>query len=182
MERNACHRDRRARRLPACGQGDVEQRGGFLGIVVEQLIEVAHAVEHQLVWMLALESPILLHHRRMGGKVGVGLGHRLACGSLSGGEGYRMTVRSDRPEPGWRGKAGKVNTGRAARQVTTWDSLSGVQVSFVGPGTEGVDKRTGAVGNSGLSTGCRCASGLVYAGPATPSITQSCRPLGALSR
>ncbi len=85
MERNACHRDRRARRLPACGQGDVEQRGGFLGIVVEQLIEVAHAVEHQLVRMLALESPILLHHRRMGGKVGVGLGHRLACGSLSGG-------------------------------------------------------------------------------------------------
>jgi len=82
VERNAGHGYRRARRLTARSQGDVEQRSGLLGIVVEQLIEVAHAVEHQLIRMLALELPVLLHHGRMGGEVGVGFGHRLRRGSL----------------------------------------------------------------------------------------------------
>ncbi len=86
--------------------------------------------------MDAVQAAILqalapMHHRRMGGKVSVGLGHRLACGSLSGGEGYRMTVRSDHPQPGSRGKAGKVNTGRAARQVRarTGSRLVGCRLS-----------------------------------------------------
>lgn len=61
----------------------------------------------------------------------LGLVIGLRCGSLSGGEGYRMTVRSDRPQPGSRGKAGKVNTGRAARQVRarTGSRLVGCRLS-----------------------------------------------------
>ncbi len=49
---HAGHRDRRAGRSAAAGQRDVEQRGGALRVVVEQLVEVAHAVEQQLVRVL----------------------------------------------------------------------------------------------------------------------------------
>ena len=42
---HAGHRNRRARRLSARGQRDVEQRRGALRVVEEELVEVAHAVE-----------------------------------------------------------------------------------------------------------------------------------------
>ncbi|MNN24942.1 hypothetical protein D3C81_1383940 [compost metagenome] len=71
MERDAGHRDRLPCRLAAGGERDVQQSGGFLGIGVEQLVEVAHTVEQQLVGMLLLDAEVLLHHRRVGGKIAV---------------------------------------------------------------------------------------------------------------
>ena len=35
----------------------------FLGVVVEQLVEIPHPVEHQDVGVLALDAQVLLHHR-----------------------------------------------------------------------------------------------------------------------
>ena len=67
--RHARHRDRRAGGLAARGERDVEQARGALGVVVEELVEVAHPVEHELVRMLGLDAEVLLHHRRVRGRV-----------------------------------------------------------------------------------------------------------------
>ena len=64
VERDPGHRDRRSRRLSARGQRDVEQRRGAARIVVEELVEIAHPVEQQLVRVLRLGAEVLLHHRR----------------------------------------------------------------------------------------------------------------------
>ncbi|MCY1433951.1 hypothetical protein D9M71_499930 [compost metagenome] len=69
MEGDTAHGNRLARRLAAGGQGDVEEFGGFLRIFVEDLVEVAHAVEHQLVRVLVFQLPVLLHHRGVCGKI-----------------------------------------------------------------------------------------------------------------
>ncbi len=69
MKGYAGHRDRLAGRLPARRQGDIQELGGFLRVLVEQLVEVTHAVEHQLIGMLALELPVLLHHGGVLGEV-----------------------------------------------------------------------------------------------------------------
>ena len=55
-----------AGRLAACGQRNVEQARGAFGVLVEQLVEIAHAEEQQLVFMLRLVAQPLLHHRGMG--------------------------------------------------------------------------------------------------------------------
>ncbi len=52
-----------ARGLAARGEREVEQLRGALGIPVEHLVEVAHAIEEQHVGMLALQGQVLLHHR-----------------------------------------------------------------------------------------------------------------------
>jgi hypothetical protein len=52
MEGHARHADRPAARLAARGERDVEQARGLLGVVEEELVEVAHAVEEQGVRML----------------------------------------------------------------------------------------------------------------------------------
>ena len=61
--RNPTHRNRLPRRLPARGQGDVQQLGGLLRVFIEDLVEVAHAIEHQLIRVLVFQAPVLLHHR-----------------------------------------------------------------------------------------------------------------------
>ena len=65
MERHARHRDRLAGGLAARGERDVEQRGGATSVLVEQLVEIAHAVEQQRVRVLRLDAQVLLHHRRV---------------------------------------------------------------------------------------------------------------------
>ncbi|CAI8957369.1 hypothetical protein EMIT0P43_60192 [Pseudomonas jessenii] len=77
MVRNPAHRNRLASRLPAGRQGDVQQLGGLLRVFIEDLVEVAHAVEHQLVRVLVFQAPVLLHHRGVGGQVGDGFIHRI---------------------------------------------------------------------------------------------------------
>jgi hypothetical protein len=44
------------------GQRDVEQVCSPLGIVEEQLVKVAHAIEQQFIRMCCLDAHILLHH------------------------------------------------------------------------------------------------------------------------
>ena len=56
------HRDRRACRLTTLGQRDIQQLRGLARILVEQLVEVAHAIKQQDIRVLRLQSQILLHH------------------------------------------------------------------------------------------------------------------------
>ena len=81
---HAGHRDRRAGRLPARRQRDVEEPRGALRVVVEELVEIAHPVEEQLVRMLRLGAEVLLHHRRVAG--------RRRSGGMDGG-GHRAIIR-----------------------------------------------------------------------------------------
>src|SRR5690606_10057678 len=59
----------------ALGQGDVQQPRRLAGVVVEQLVEVAHPEEQQQVRVLRLGGEELLHQRGVLGLVS-GLGHR----------------------------------------------------------------------------------------------------------
>ena len=68
--RNPTHRNRLPCRLPARGQGDVQQFGRLLRVFIEDLVEVAHAIEHQLIRVLVFQAPVLLHHRGVGGQIG----------------------------------------------------------------------------------------------------------------
>jgi len=62
---NTGHADRDAGRLAARGQRDVEQFRGAHGIVVKQLVEVAHAIKNEFVRMIRFQAQVLLHHRRV---------------------------------------------------------------------------------------------------------------------
>ncbi len=59
---DARHGDRVAPGLAPGGEGDVHQLRRFLGVFVEQLVEIPHAVEHQFIGVLALDLQVLLHH------------------------------------------------------------------------------------------------------------------------
>jgi hypothetical protein len=54
VHRHAGHGDGLAGRLAAAGQGDVEQLRGAARVVVEQLVEIPHAVEQQVSGCAAL--------------------------------------------------------------------------------------------------------------------------------
>ena len=56
MKRDAAHGNGRASRLAAGSQGDIENVGGGFGVVIKQLIEIAHAVKQQLIRMLCLDA------------------------------------------------------------------------------------------------------------------------------
>jgi hypothetical protein len=64
---HAGHRDRRAGRGAAAGQVMSSSAAARLRVVVEELVEVAHAVEQQLVRVLRLDAQVLLHHRCVNG-------------------------------------------------------------------------------------------------------------------
>ena len=68
MDRHAAHRHRLAAVRAALGQRDVEAGRGGLGVVEEQLEEIAHPVEQQRIARLGLEAVILRHHRRLLGR------------------------------------------------------------------------------------------------------------------
>ena len=70
MHRHAGHHDRLPGTLAARGQRDVEQPVRAPRVVEEQLVEVAHPVEHERVRMLRLDAKVLLHHRGVGGNRG----------------------------------------------------------------------------------------------------------------
>jgi hypothetical protein len=89
MKRNAGHAHRRAGRLAARGQRDVQQAGGFFGVVVKQLVKIAHPVKQQFVGVLAFQRKVLLHHRGVAGRGAVGGGfchgnQRLESGTQAG--------------------------------------------------------------------------------------------------
>ncbi len=62
MEGHARHHHRLAGRLATPGQGDIEQARRLFRVTEEQLVEVAHAVEHQGIGVLGLDAQVLLHH------------------------------------------------------------------------------------------------------------------------
>ena len=86
VHRHAAHRDVAAEMLAALGEHDAERARGDLGILEEQLVEVAHPVEQQATRMGGLDLQILLHHRGgaaavLGGRAGCKTGGRQrACG------------------------------------------------------------------------------------------------------
>ena len=63
--------------LATGGQGNVQHFRRAAGILVEQFVEVAHAVEQQLVRVLGLELEILAHHGRVTVEIGFRCGHDL---------------------------------------------------------------------------------------------------------
>ncbi len=65
MHGYAGHGNGLARGLAPRGQRDVQKACGLPRVVVEQLIEVSHAVEQQDIGMLCLDAKVLLHHGRM---------------------------------------------------------------------------------------------------------------------
>ena len=74
---HAGHFDRRTGGGAARGERDVQQPRRFLRVRVEQLVEIAHAVEQQDVRVLRLQAQVLLHHRGVGAAHrGVRLAHR----------------------------------------------------------------------------------------------------------
>ena len=80
--RHARHRNRRAGRRAARGERDVEELRRAFRVVVEELVEVAHPVEQELVRMLRLRAEVLLHHRRV-----------LRCRSARGFQGFLFHLR-----------------------------------------------------------------------------------------
>ena len=64
---HARHGDGLAGRLAALGQGDVQQARRLAGVVVEEFVEIAHAVEHQHIRVLGLHAQVLAHDRRVFG-------------------------------------------------------------------------------------------------------------------
>ena len=86
MHWHAAHRNVLALMLAALGQLDVERRRGFLQILEEQLVEIAHAIEQQAIGMRALEIEILRHRRRRFGRSSLRLGRRFAHGFRHGGK------------------------------------------------------------------------------------------------
>ena len=73
---DAGHGNRLAAGLAACGQGNVEQARSLFGVVIKELVKVAHTVEQQLFRVLLLDAEILLHHRCVGGGFGFALFHQ----------------------------------------------------------------------------------------------------------
>src|SRR5262245_57505644 len=60
------HPDRGASGRATRREREVEQARGLLRVIVEELVEVTHAIEEQQVRVLGLETQVLLHYRRMG--------------------------------------------------------------------------------------------------------------------
>ena len=69
LRRHAGHHHRLAGAGTARGEGDVQQAIRTPRVVVEQLVEVAHPVQHQRVGMLRLDAQVLLHHWSVCGEI-----------------------------------------------------------------------------------------------------------------
>ena len=64
--RHAAHRDVGAVDACRAWSARCRARGGDLGVLEEQLVEIAHPVEQQAIRIRRLDLQILLHHRRDG--------------------------------------------------------------------------------------------------------------------
>ena len=64
MDRHAAHRDFLILMLAALGQHNTQSRARDLGVLEEQLVEIAHAIEQQIARVDRLDLEILDHHRR----------------------------------------------------------------------------------------------------------------------
>jgi hypothetical protein len=64
MDRHATHLDILPQMLAALGQHNAQRRRGDLGVLEEQLVEIAHAIEQQIARVDRLDLEELRHHRR----------------------------------------------------------------------------------------------------------------------
>ena len=96
--------------LSALGQRDAERARGGHGVVEEQLVEIAHAVEEQAIRVGRPDLDILLHHRR-------DAGGRLVAGRAGGCSGSRWFIRRRLAEHGRRGQNAPL--------ARTWRALAG---------------------------------------------------------
>ncbi len=93
MDRNAAHRNVAAMMLAALGEHDAERARGDLGVLEEQLVEVAHPVEQQAIRIGGFDLDVLFHHRgdaprvlcRYGRGAARALGGRAGCETGRGG-------------------------------------------------------------------------------------------------
>ncbi len=81
MDRHTAHGDVLAEMLAALGQRDAERPAGDGGILEEQLVEIAHAVEQEAIGVGRFDLQILGHHRRGDGRRG---GHLFTARSIWG--------------------------------------------------------------------------------------------------
>ena len=79
--------------LAAMGQGDIERPRRGMGVVEEQLIEIAHAIEQKAIGMILLDGQILDHHRR--DLVGLGRRGGLGAHPVHGGQ-YSVDIPGTR--------------------------------------------------------------------------------------
>ena len=70
------HGDGHARRFTAMGERQIQQRRPAPRVLEEQLVEVPHAIEQQVIRMLGLDAQVLLHHGRVAIERGGGRGGR----------------------------------------------------------------------------------------------------------
>ena len=109
---HARHPDRLPGRGAAGGERDVEQARGALGVVVEQLVEIPHAVEQEDVRVLRLDAQVLLHHGRVCGQ------------SVAGVHGAR--IRHPRGAPG-AGRGRVPGRGPALTDTATTASAASIR-------------------------------------------------------
>ena len=107
---NARHGDG-ALPLLARGEGDLEQARALVGVLEEELVEVAEAEEEEVVGVALLELPVLQHHWRQRGRQR-GDGNAGDGGQETAGTARRPMTRRDQ------GKLGRVagHGPRAARR------------------------------------------------------------------
>ena len=79
MHRHAAHGDVLAQMLAALGQRDAERARGDLGVLEEQLVEIAHAVEQEAVGVGRLDLQILGDHGRGERRLLLARGVRRGC-------------------------------------------------------------------------------------------------------
>ena len=82
---NAAHGDRLTCGLSPGGEGDVENPGSYAGVLVEQLVEIPHAIEQQTILVLGLDAHELLHHWGMCGVGGQNGAQCQGCCYCQGG-------------------------------------------------------------------------------------------------
>ncbi len=76
LDRHAAHGDVGSLVLAALGQHDAERPAGDLGVLEEELVEIAHSVEQEAVRVGRLDLHILRHHGRDAAGVRRRLGRR----------------------------------------------------------------------------------------------------------
>ena len=79
MHRHAAHGDVLAQMLAALGQRDAKRTRGDLGVLEEQLVEIAHAIEQEAVGVGRLDLQILGDHGRGERRLLLARGVRRGC-------------------------------------------------------------------------------------------------------
>ncbi len=141
VHRHAAHRDVLAQVLAALGQRDVERGRRAHRIVEEQLVEIAHPVEQQMVRMRRLDRQVLAHHRGR-----ICRNHRGPRGCCRAPNGFSMAGL-----PAFGGQLGETRRPGATMQPPTLARLLVPRLPFF---------------YGWIVLGCVCLAGFARQGPA----------------